>query len=151
MHEFSYNGEWFGGYDGHGVISSGNLATIISRPQVMNGPGKGTNPDELLISAAGSCFLMSLTYILQKERIDFVKVQISSVGRFEPIETGVRFRELEHVAQIVLAKELDNLDEVIADIIEKADERCMVSNALRATVKISVFSRVRLQGPQSAT
>ncbi|WP_241082685.1 DUF2938 family protein [Achromobacter xylosoxidans] len=144
MHEFKYTGEWFGDYDGHGVISCGSLSAVVSRPLSMHGPGKGTNPDELLVSAAGSCFLMSLTYILQQAEIDVAKVEINSVGKFEASDTSVRFKELEHYAQIILARELDKQDEVIAKAIEQADERCMVSFALRPTVKISVVPNVRV-------
>ncbi|HBK4689278.1 TPA: OsmC family protein [Serratia marcescens] len=98
------------------------------------------------MSAAGSCFLMSLTYILQNTDIEVIKVQINSVGKFEVSDTGIRFRELEHVADITLEKPLDNQNEAIADIIEKADERCMVSHALPPTVKTSVIPRILIHG-----
>ena len=52
IHHFHLTAEWPGGRNDIGIIQSGNLQTQISIPTEMEGPGIGTNPDEMLLGAA---------------------------------------------------------------------------------------------------
>jgi peroxiredoxin-like protein len=79
-HTFHFEGTWDGGYKGEGQITVGNLSTVISRVKSMDGLGEGTNPDEMLIGAAGSCFLMSLTYIWWDTGTGSLSQSISTVS-----------------------------------------------------------------------
>ncbi len=50
-HHFHLKASWDGGRNGQGTIEAGNLKQTISIPKEMDGPGVGTNPDEMLIGA----------------------------------------------------------------------------------------------------
>lgn len=110
----------------------------------MDGLGEGTNPDEMLIGAAGSCFLMSLTYILDKGRIPVERLTVSSTGTFYDDKDGVHFERLVHYPHIVFSKETNvNMDKV-HKFIKLAEDRCMVSNAFRGNVDVIVKPTIEI-------
>lgn len=59
MHHFHLSAEWPGGRNDIGTIQSGNLQTQISVPTEMEGPGIGTNPDEIFTQAASTCYIIT--------------------------------------------------------------------------------------------
>ncbi|MBT2738557.1 OsmC family protein [Neobacillus sp. C211] len=143
-HTFHFEGTWDGGYKGKGQITVGNLSTVISRAKSMDGLGEGTNPDEMLIGAAGSCFLMSLTYILDKGRIPVERLTVSSTGTFYDDKDGVHFERLVHHPHIVLSKETGVNADKVHKFIKLAEDRCMVSNAFRGNVDVIVKPTIEI-------
>ena len=65
QHTFTLTGDWTGGLRGQGTLAVGGLASAISVPTVLGGPGAGTNPEELLTAAASSCYLITLAAIVE--------------------------------------------------------------------------------------
>ena len=51
---------WLGGREEVGKLRGDIINENISIPSSLGGQGKGTNPDELLVSAASSCYIISL-------------------------------------------------------------------------------------------
>jgi peroxiredoxin-like protein len=49
---------------GTGQFQIGSLQGEYSVPREMTGPGVGTNPEELLVAAAHTCYLMTLSALL---------------------------------------------------------------------------------------
>ena len=64
-HDFKVKTEWLGGREEvgklRGDIINENISILFTR-----WPGEGTNPDELLVSAASSCYIISLAATLEK-------------------------------------------------------------------------------------
>ncbi|RAS76303.1 OsmC family protein [Priestia endophytica] len=144
-HTFNFEGKWNGGYKGKGEITVGNLSTVISRAKSMNGLGEGTNPDEMLIGAAGSCFLMSLTYVLDKEEIPVDKLTVTSAGTFYDDKDGVHFKKLVHCPHIILSRTASEQVDKVHQCINLAEKRCMVSNAFHKDVEIVVDPTIQIK------
>ena len=53
-----------------GEISMKNLQTQVSIPKEMDGPEIGTNPDEMLLGAAATCYIITLAAIMQRSQLD---------------------------------------------------------------------------------
>ncbi len=51
-HTFDMTLDWQGGRNDVGTLKAERLHTHISIPPEMDGPGIGTNPDEMLLGAA---------------------------------------------------------------------------------------------------
>lgn len=135
-HQFKYNGEWIGGLYGKGSFSAGALSHEISIPKEMNGPGIGTNPEELLVSAAGSCYLITLAAILQFQRVAFKKLTVVSNAIFIE-KMGPELKSIEHQVVVYGAVEDVSQKEKIEQSIKQAENKCMVSVALRGNVSIT--------------
>ena len=53
-HDFKVKTEWLGGREEVGKLRGDIINENISIPSSLGGQGEGTNPDELLVSAASS-------------------------------------------------------------------------------------------------
>src|SRR5690625_7417764 len=60
---------WNGGIAGNGTIKADYLDTEIAVPISLNGTGKGTDPKELLISSAATCYITTLAAILENRKL----------------------------------------------------------------------------------
>ena len=122
-----------------GNISAGNLVTQISIPTEMNGPGIGTNPDEMLLGAASTCYIITLAVMLEYKKIEKVDLTMESEGIVEVSAGGTpTYKKIIHRPTILL--KADATDEDIATVhklAEKAEGSCMISRALKGNVEIT--------------
>ncbi len=49
----------------------------------MNGPGEGTNPDEMLLGAAATCFVITYAAMLERANIEKESLTLSSEARVD--------------------------------------------------------------------
>ncbi len=77
---FHLKAEWPGGRNSEGYISAGNLQTKISIPPEMDGPGIGTNPDEMLLGAAATCYIISLGAMFERAELPIAGMSMTSEG-----------------------------------------------------------------------
>ena len=68
-HDFKVQTKWRGGREEVGTVNGDIISEQISIPAPLGGNGVGTNPDELLVSAASSCYIISLAYNVRKSKI----------------------------------------------------------------------------------
>ena len=80
-HPFHLKAVWNGGRNSEGHIEAGGLRTVISIPQEMGGPGTGTNPDEMLLGAASTCYLITLAAMLERSDIVPQELTLESEAR----------------------------------------------------------------------
>ena len=67
-HLFHLKANWPGLRNDVGTIDAGNLKTEVSIPPEMDGPGVGTNPDEMLLGAAATCYIITLAAMMERSR-----------------------------------------------------------------------------------
>jgi peroxiredoxin-like protein len=105
QHHFFLKANWSGGRNGSGFIDAGQLKTKVSIPPEMDGPGIGTNPDEMLLGAAATCYLITLAAMLERSSIPVNELTMESEGIVE-VERGViTYKTIIHRPAITLALE----------------------------------------------
>ncbi len=57
-HDFKVVTQWKGGRNEIGTVQGDLINEQISIPYSLGGQGIGTNPDEMLVSAASSCYII---------------------------------------------------------------------------------------------
>ncbi|MFT9846929.1 SACOL1771 family peroxiredoxin [Aneurinibacillus sp. REN35] len=142
-HHFHLKATWQGGLQGEGQISVGNLQSEVSVPLVMNGPGVGTNPDEMLVGAAATCYLITLASVLENRKLMVSELTLESEGIVIMEGHKPRFHRIIHRPVIVLAHE--SSEEQLRDVAvlaERAEKACMISKAIRGNVEVSVEANV---------
>ncbi|MBM7643922.1 peroxiredoxin-like protein [Scopulibacillus daqui] len=140
---FSFNGEWKGGRSGYGHICTKGLDQTVSIGAEMNGPGQGTNPDELLISAVATCYMMTLGIALDKRRLPYEKIVITSKGTVTD-DSGLHFKEIIHFPTAIIKKDTDkDIKEKILQAMAQAEKDCMIAKALKGNVEISVKPQLK--------
>ncbi len=80
QHQFHLKADWPGGRNSTGSIDAGNLKTKISIPPEMDGPGVGTNPDEMLLGAAATCYVITLAAMIERAELPLKEMALNSEG-----------------------------------------------------------------------
>ncbi|MBX5435641.1 MAG: OsmC family protein [Alicyclobacillaceae bacterium] len=142
VHTYTVRSTWTGDRNGSGQLDADHLSASFSVPGNLGGPGLGTNPEELLVSAAAGCYLITLCTLLTNRQIPFIRIELTSHGYFE-FDRGLRFDRMEHHPVLVFDHPVD--DERIIALAEHAEHACMVSSALRGNVSVTVHPQIRVQ------
>lgn len=139
-HHFECDGVWHGNLmQGSGEVSAGALKHPVSVPGAMGGPGRGSNPEEMLVAAANSCYLMTLAALLQFEGIAYVALRNRSRATFASTPTGPVMTALRHEPVVQLTPEARMLfGGSVQGCFLQAERGCMVSKAIANNVTVAV-------------
>ncbi|MGM8211474.1 OsmC family protein [Virgibacillus sp. W0430] len=138
-HHFHLKAQWPGGRNSEGYIEAGNLQSVISIPDAMDGPGVGTNPDEMLLGAASTCYLITLAAMIERRNLPLEEMLLESVGIVE-VHNGVfTYERIIHQPTVILKEEAtDEQFVTLEKLVKAADKSCMISRAIRGNVEVEV-------------
>ncbi|MEJ8304515.1 OsmC family protein [Saccharibacillus sacchari] len=137
-HVFRLTAQWDGGRNSSGTIESGELKTAISIPEPMGGPGIGTNPDEMLLGAASTCYIITLAAMLERSSIAVQSLTLESDGIVDVTNNIFTYKSITHRPLLVLAAGQDEEVRVKAErLAHKAESSCMITRALQGNVEVS--------------
>ncbi|PTE68008.1 peroxiredoxin [Staphylococcus devriesei] len=138
-HDFKVQTKWQGGRDEVGTVNGDVLSEQISIPSSLGGNGTGTNPDEMLVSAASSCYIISLAATLERAKFSNVTLTVDSVGTAIFENGKFRMDKITHYPSISIPdNEKENLEKRLPKLLEIADNNCMISNSIRNNVAIDI-------------
>ncbi|WP_145048310.1 OsmC family protein [Paenibacillus xylanexedens] len=136
-HPFHLKAVWNGGRNSEGHIDAGGLKSVVSIPQEMGGPGTGTNPDEMLLGAAATCYVITLAAMLERSDITPHELTLESEATVDVTNNIFTYERIVHRPRIVLQADAIESDEVKAErLAHKAEESCMISRAVAGNVII---------------
>ena len=136
-HEFTMQLSWPGGRNNVGELQARKLKTEVSIPKEMDGPDVGTNPDEMLLGAAATCYMISLGAMLERANIE-ATLEIQSVGVVDVTNGVFTYEEIHHHVMIQMQQHTEKNIQVATRLAHKAEGTCMISKALKGNVNISV-------------
>jgi peroxiredoxin-like protein len=140
-HSFKLTANWSGGLSGIGHVESGALNVAVSSPKAFGGPGKGTNPEELLLSAAASCYLITLAAICQRKELAIESITLTSEATTTS-PPALKLVSITHHPIITLKSPDDSSRASALDAATKAEMFCMISTALRPNVNLKVEATI---------
>jgi peroxiredoxin-like protein len=142
QHAFHLEAQWTGGRLGEGTLTSGNLQSEISVPSELGGPGVGTNPEEMIVGAASTCYLITLASVLANRKLDVTSLALRSEIVVSD-DGSMKVESIVHRPQIVLAAgSTSEQVDVAHKAAQRAEQACMISKAMHGNVDISVESSV---------
>ncbi|MGH8112296.1 MAG: SACOL1771 family peroxiredoxin [Rhodanobacteraceae bacterium] len=142
-HHFHFSADWPGGRSSVGTIRCGHLATEVSIATGMGGPGVGTNPDEMLLGAAATCYLMTLAAMIERAKLPVAAMSFESDITVSVDQGAYQCKRIVHRPRITLAAGASDADMAqLKRLVELADRYCMVSKALRGNVELRVAPRL---------
>jgi peroxiredoxin-like protein len=138
-HHFHLQAHWPGLRNDVGEIAVGNLVTKISIPPEMDGPGVGTNPDEMLLGAAATCYIITLAAMMQRSHLDKKDLLMESEGIVDVTDGVFTYKKIIHRPTIILKEDATIEDEKLAQrLAEKAEKSCMISRAIQGNVELEL-------------
>lgn len=135
-HQFKIAINWADGRNGTGELQARNLQTKVSIPREMNGPDVGTNPDEMLIGAASTCYIISFAALLENTKMSPAELYVESVGTVDVTGHVFTFEEIIHHVTVRFEQPVNVMK--VERLAKKAEETCMISKALKGNVEVRV-------------
>ena len=147
LHHFKLHAHWPGGRNDSGIIESGNLHTKISIPKEMDGPGIGTNPDEMLLGAAATCYIITLAAMLERGSIDKESLTMESEAIVDVTNGVFTYKKIIHKPKLLLTERADEKAlEKARRLCEKAESSCMISRAIKGNVEVELDAHIAIAG-----
>jgi peroxiredoxin-like protein len=144
-HIFKLAAKWQGGRGGEGTIAAGGLNAAISIPAVMDGPGVGTNPDEMLLGAASTCYLITLAAMLERSGIEPAGLSLQSEAVVDVTGGVYTYVSITHKPLIILeSAAAPGHADAARRLAAKAEQSCMISKAVRGNVAVSAVPDIRI-------
>ncbi|QVY59904.1 OsmC family protein [Cytobacillus gottheilii] len=145
LHEFHLHTNWPGTRNDIGDLTTKGLTTKISIPPEMDGPGIGTNPDEMLLGAAATCYIITLAAMLERSKINKKMLSMDSVGMVEVEKGIITYKKIIHKPVLVLESDASDKQRLLAEkLAHKAESSCMISRALKGNVEIELELTIRI-------
>ncbi|MDQ2885367.1 MAG: OsmC family peroxiredoxin [Chloroflexota bacterium] len=120
---------------GSGVITNQEI-TWASRTEREDGK---TSPEELIAAAHAGCYAMSLSNTLSSDGHTPERLTVRAVSTFEVGEGGPKIAQM----QLNVSAKVAGLDDAsFQQAVQKAEQGCPVSNALRNNVAIHVNAQL---------
>src|SRR5699024_9343048 len=138
-HHFHLKAEWPGARNSEGYIEAGNLQSKVSIPPEMDGPGVGTNPDEMLLGAAATCYVITLAAMIERTKLPLQEMYLDSEGIVDVTNGVITYKKIIHKQKVILQEDSSEADhKKLEKLVEKAEKSCMISRALRGNVAIEL-------------
>ncbi|ARJ50011.1 SACOL1771 family peroxiredoxin [Staphylococcus lutrae] len=140
QHQFPAHVIWHGGRNEVGQLRGNVINQEVSIPSSLGGRGTGTNPDELLVSAAASCMTISLAATLERAHLTALKIHMHSYGHAQFDQHRFTMTRIVHQPHIYVANasQYTQLEKRLPKLIQIAHQNCMVSHSLRGNVDIEI-------------
>ena len=141
IHEYPVTVQWTGGRDGSGTVTADRSAAsnTLSVPPEFQGPGNGTNPEELLTSSIAGCYSMTFGIIAANQKLPVTGLEVKAIGEVEQSGAQFTYKKVTVKPRITVAADIsDDLLKKVEDMSHKADSYCIITNAVRGKVEIVV-------------
>lgn len=143
VHHFHLTAEWSGGRNSEGYIETGNLKSKVSIPPEMDGPGIGTNPDEMLLGAAATCYMITLAAMIERTETPVSKLSLESEGLVDVTNGVITYKKIIHKPTVILQKNEAESRTVIERLVQKAEKSCMISRAIQGNIELELQANIK--------
>ena len=117
------------------------LAT--ASPREFDGPGNRWTPETMLVAAVADCFALTFRGLARREKLTWTSLECDATGTLDRQDGAVRFTHVHLHASLTVPPGAD--EQALVRLMQKAEERCLVSRSLNATVHLE--PRVVVQRP----
>lgn len=140
IHRFEVRVSWSGDDSGRGVVevAGGALAIPISGARVLGGAGVGANPEELLLSSIGACFVNTWAIFLKKLNVGYAEPSVRISGELGKDPAGGYRMQGAVIHARVPAALLASSRASVEKGLALAEKYCIVSKAARAAMPVRV-------------
>ncbi|HEX4926208.1 MAG TPA: OsmC family protein [Bdellovibrionales bacterium] len=123
---------WLGANDGI-LHADGKPCVDVEPPKEFGGQGKAWNPGELLLGALAACFMQNFLDLASARKLKIESYDSVADGTLIQSENGVIWRGLAVEIKLDVP---DEDAEAVAELLEKARERCAIGNMIWPSFRI---------------
>ena len=123
------------GPTGHATLTSPGVAELPTAPPLeFDGPSDAWSPEQLLLAAVTSCFLLTFRAVAKHSHLDFGSVSIESEGIVDRVDGRTRFTEIVLRPKVAVPPGVD--PHRVRRALEKAEANCIVTASLTARLMV---------------
>jgi peroxiredoxin-like protein len=138
-HAFSLHSVWTGDSNGDGALSVGGRTEEYGVPEGLGGKAGRSNPEEMLLGAVASCYSITLAFLAERRRLPISKIELDADAEVVRQPGGtLKYTAIHLRPRISMAAPDDAQRASALDFAHKAEQYCVVSNAVRGNVEITV-------------
>lgn len=115
-----------------GVEDVPPLATTT--PREFDGPGGRWSPEALLVGAVADCFILTFRGLARNAKLPWESLECDATGTLERQDGVTRFTHVHLHASLSVPSGVDAA--AATALLQKAEDRCLVSRSLTATVHL---------------
>lgn len=147
-HEFHLRSTWTGGSEGAGTAALQGGAAEFGVPAELGGAPGRTSPEELLLAAVASCYSITFGILAERRKLAFAGLDTELTGTVERQLGGtLKYVAIRIVARIALETDDDAQKQTALDLAHKAEQYCLISNAVRGSVQLTVAPEIVVVPP----
>ena len=129
----SYKVQVTGGAEGYAKLVAEGVPDLASAgPKEFDGPGDAWSPENLLLAAVSSCFLLTLRAVARASGLEFISLDCPCDGIVDKQDRKLRFTLINLRPHLVLRNEQDREKALL--VLEKSESGCLVSASLSTPV-----------------
>jgi peroxiredoxin-like protein len=117
-----------------GVSVDGKPVLQVSSPPEFKGDPACWSPEDMLVSAADACLLMTFLAYSQREELELVKYESEADGALEFADGRYRFSEVTLRPRLTFRTEEDA--EIARMVLDLAHRDCIITNSISAAVRL---------------
>lgn len=140
IHRFEVGVVWSGDAGGSGkvAVSGGAFEVPIAGAVALGGAGGKANPEELLLSALGACFVNTWAIFLKKLAISYAEPSLRVSGELGKDPAGGFRMQKAVIHARVPASLLASQRAAVEKTLQLAEKYCIISKAARAAMAVVV-------------
>ena len=120
-----------GGTEGELSVAGNQLPVIQSAaPADFGGPGDQWSPEDFLMAAAASCFVLSFRAIATASKFEWCELHCETEGVLDKVDRQLRFTDISTKAKLTIDSQQDKTK--AEKLLQKAEQHCLVANSLNA-------------------
>lgn len=138
MHAFPHHYEVTasGTPDGDVAVTADRLSALHSAsPVEFDGPGDRWSPETFLTGAVADCFVLTFRAIADASKLSWTSLECRSIGSLDRIDRVTQFTAFDLHVHLVVPAGSDQ--ERARRALEKAERNCLISNSLKAGVRLT--------------
>ncbi len=127
--------------EGDVVLRGDRLPSLASAPPAeFGGPGDRWSPETLLVAAVADCFVLTFRGIAAASKLAWTSLSCEVSGTVDRVERVTKFTELVVRARLLVPDQA--AAERAGRLLTKAEETCLVTRSLSATVHLEATVEV---------
>lgn len=124
-----------GGPSGHALLESPGVPDLRSAPPLeFDGPGDAWSPEQLLLGAVVSCYLLTFRAVARASKIELASFAVAGEGVVDRADGVVRFTDIVLRPRLILPAGVDRVR--VERALDKAKRGCLVSASLVPALRL---------------
>jgi organic hydroperoxide reductase OsmC/OhrA len=120
---------------GYASVSAEGLPDLrLAPPPDFGGPGDAWSPEQLLLAAVETCFLLTLRVVAQASKVEFTALHVRAEGTVDRTDSVTRFTKIVLRPRLTVAPGVDRSRAMRA--LEKSEKACLVAASLSTPVRL---------------